>query len=320
MYNDRQNSQYFCFHVRPEDSGQRLDLFLARNNRVPGATRSMIRNLIRFEHVLLNGQNRKPGCRLRSGDEIKVTVPPPEPSSLVPEDISFEIIHEDDDLVVLSKPPGVVVHPAAGHRTGTLVHGLLFHCNDLSGINGEMRPGIVHRLDRDTSGIMVVAKNDQAHHNLVSQFKARKVEKIYHAILDGCPEVTEGRISLPIGRHPVNRKKMAVLESGGREAATNWKILEKLPGFFSYVEVRLETGRTHQIRVHMAEKNCPVAGDEVYGRKNRKWASLGINRQCLHSSILAFTHPSKGKIMRFTAPLWPDIASVLERLRVTSGE
>ena len=275
----------------------------------------MIRNLIRFEHVLLNGQNRKPGCRLRSGDEIKVTVPPPEPSSLVPEDISFEIIHEDDDLVVLSKPPGVVVHPAAGHRTGTLVHGLLFHCNDLSGINGEMRPGIVHRLDRDTSGIMVVAKNDQAHHNLVNQFKARKVEKIYHAILDGCPEATEGRISLPIGRHRVNRKKMAVLESGGREAVTNWKILEKFSGFFSYVELRLESGRTHQIRVHMAEKNCPVAGDEVYGRKNRKWASLGINRQCLHSSTLAFTHPSKGKIMRFAAPLWPDIASVLDRLR-----
>ncbi|MEA2085087.1 MAG: RluA family pseudouridine synthase [Thermodesulfobacteriota bacterium] len=320
MHSDPQNSQYFCFNVEPWASGQRLDLFLAQNNRVPGATRSMVRNLIRSNLVLLNGQRRKAGYRLRSGDEIKVIISPPEPSSLIPEDISFEIIHEDDDLIVLSKPPGVVVHPAAGHKTGTLVHGLLFHCNDLSGINGEMRPGIVHRLDRDTSGIMVVAKNDQAHHNLVNQFKARKVKKIYHAVLAGCPEALKGRISLPIGRHPVNRKKMAVLKFGGREAVTNWKILEKFSNFFSYAELELETGRTHQIRVHMAEKNCPVAGDEVYGRKDRRCALLGIKRQCLHSSVLAFIHPSSRKVMRFTAPLWPDIASVLDKCRMMNDE
>lgn len=298
------------------DEGCRLDLFLAEALVETGFSRSRVKGLLSSGFISVNGAPAKPSYRLRADDEILVRRPPLVPAELIPEEVEFTILHEDEDLVVLSKPPGLVVHPACGHHSGTLVHGLLFHCDNLSGISGVERPGIVHRLDRDTSGAMVVAKNDKAHHGLVEQFKSREVEKIYRAIVDGIPERPRGRIAMPIGRHPSQRRKMAVNENQGKAAVSNYRVLETFPGNLSYIEVRLETGRTHQIRVHMAALGCPVAGDEVYGRKNRKlYEELGIGRQCLHSYSLGFTHPGSGERLSFTAPLWPDMADTLEILR-----
>ena len=305
----------FTFTVDSDHAGQRLDIFLARQNQLESFTRSRVQNLIRSGHVLVDDQQRKSSYRLQAREVLAVTIPPSLPSDLVPEEVPFLIIHEDEDLLVLSKPPGLVVHPSAGHASGTLVHGLLHYCKDLSGISGEMRPGIVHRLDKDTSGLLVVAKNDQTHHALVDKFKSRQVKKIYHAILDGSPAQGQGSIDLPIGRHPVSRKKMAVLEKGGREAVTKWKVLERFAASYSYVEIKIMTGRTHQIRVHMASQGHPVAGDTVYGRKKKGPSDIEINRQCLHAYTLAFDHPRTGERMRFVAPLWPDFKEVLDALR-----
>ena len=276
-------------------------------------TRSRIQNLIRAGNILVNDEVRKTGYRVRTSETICITLPPPQPSSLIPEELEFQILFEDQDVIVLSKPPGVVVHPSHGHIDGTLVHGLLHHCHNLSGIGGELRPGIVHRLDKDTSGAMIVAKNDMAHQSLVKQFKGRTVEKFYLALLVGIPRTRTGRIAAAIGRHPVHRKKMAVLQQGGRESVTNWEILEYF-SHFSFVKLRLETGRTHQIRVHMASIGCPIAGDPVYGRKT-KISDLLIVRQCLHSYSLAFDHPHSGERLSFTAPLWPDMENIVHLLR-----
>ncbi len=299
----------------PESEGQRLDLFIVKNIQQVDLSRSRVRGLIQAGHVLVNGVERKAGYVLHRNDLVTVTIPPLEPSELVPEKVFFQVLYEDDALLVLSKPPGTVVHPACGHDRGTLVHGLLYHCEDLSGISGELRPGIVHRLDKDTSGVMVVAKNDHVHHSLVRQFKGRSVKKMYRAIVVGKLTPGEGRIDLPIGRHPVNRKKMAVLERGGREAVTLWRVLEQFADEFSYVEIRLETGRTHQIRVHMSAIGHPIAGDAIYGRKKESFEKYGISRQCLHSYCLSFTHPVTGKELQFVAPVWPDIQKTLELLR-----
>jgi len=299
----------------PESQGQRLDLFIVQNMEQVELTRSRVRTLIQAGHVLVNGAERKAGYLLHPNDSVTVQVPAPEPTELVPERVSFQVLYEDESLLVLSKPPGTVVHPACGHDTGTLVHGLLHHCDDLSGISGELRPGIVHRLDKDTSGVMVVAKSDQVHHSLVRQFKGRSVKKMYRAIVVGKLTPDDGRIDLPIGRHPVNRKKMAILEQGGREAVTHWRVLERFADEFTYVEVRLETGRTHQIRVHMAAIGHPVAGDSVYGRKKQTFEQYGISRQCLHSYCLSFTHPVTGKVLQVVAPLWPDMQKTLDLLR-----
>jgi 23S rRNA pseudouridine1911/1915/1917 synthase len=296
-------------------SGQRLDLFLAKRLQGEGFTRSRIQQLIRSGNVLVNGKEVKAKYGVQDGDELTVVVPPPVPVDLVAEPVHFVTLFEDPDLIVLSKPPDTVVHPACGNYSGTLVHGLLHHCSELSGINGSMRPGIVHRLDKDTSGVMVVAKSDFAHHALVDQFKARKVKKIYHAIVDGVPSASSGTIELPIGRHPVSRKKMAVREQG-REAVTHWRVLEEFALGFAYLEVRLETGRTHQIRVHMAASGWPIAGDEVYGRKNNSYEKLKITRQCLHAHTLAFFHPRTDELLEFTAPLWEDMTQSLELLRL----
>lgn len=298
------------------NQGQRLDSFLAAELSGDCLTRSRIKELVASGNIKVNGNIVKPAYRLRLNDEFEVNIPPLQSVDLTPEKVEFTILHEDDDLIVISKPPGLVVHPACGHHTGTLVHGLLFHCDNLSGISGVERPGIVHRLDMDTSGVMVVAKNDKAHQSLMSQFKGREVEKIYRAIIDGTPLQKEGRITMPIGRHQTNRLKMAINEKRGKPAITNYQILELLPNSMSYVEVRLETGRTHQIRVHMAALGCPVAGDAIYGKKNRNlYDELAISRQCLHSYSLGFTHPRSGVGMSFTAPIWPDIANTLDLLR-----
>jgi len=296
------------------DGGQRLDLYLAGRIEEEGVSRSRVQQLLKEGMVLVNGCRQKAKYLVRQGDEVEVFIPAPAVSALLPEPVDFSPIFEDEDLIVLAKPPGIVVHPACGHAGGTLVHGLLHHCSNLSGISGELRPGIVHRLDKDTSGVMVVAKSNFAHHSLVDQFRGRKVLKVYQAIVDGTPKNQSGRVDLPIGRHPVHRKKMAVREDG-RESVTNWKVLERFSSGFSFVQVRLETGRTHQIRVHMAALGHPVAGDPVYGRKNPLYPELFITRQCLHALTIAFHHPRTGESLEFTAPLWPDILHALSLLR-----
>lgn len=305
----------FKFQVMTNSSGQRLDMFLAGQNDLSDLTRTVLQGLIKDGEVLVNGLVKKTGYRIREGDLITVNIPPVVPSSLVAEEVPFEILYEDEDIVVLSKPPGIVVHPACGHHTGTLVHGLLYHCANLSGISGEERPGIVHRLDKDTSGAMVVAKNDLSHHNLVEQFKARTIRKKYRAILSGHLKPLSGRVDSPIGRHHINRKKMAVNQQNGREAITTWQVLDEFDKPFTFVELGLETGRTHQIRVHMASLGCPVAGDSLYGKKTPFDEELALERQCLHSYSLSFSHPRNGKLVECIAPLWPDIEAALAKLR-----
>lgn len=309
-------SETLSFSVDQNFKGQRLDAFLADRLSDKGLSRSRLKDLLSNGLVRVNGKSSKPSYRLRGDEQIELQLPESKPLELTPECVDFTIIHEDEDLLVISKPPALVVHPACGHQSGTLVHGLLFHCNDLSGISGVERPGIVHRLDMDTSGALVVAKNDFCHNNLVNQFKERQVEKIYRAIVTGIPEKKSGRITAPIGRHQNNRRKMAIDERNGRPSVTNWQRLEDFSQGLSYIEIKLETGRTHQIRVHMASIGHPVAGDDLYGRKNAKIREeLSITRQCLHSYKLSFTHPRNEEQMSFTAPLWPDIENTLAFLR-----
>jgi 23S rRNA pseudouridine1911/1915/1917 synthase len=306
------------FVVPPGLSGKRLDQLVADLDICAQLTRSRIQNLIRTGNILVNDEIKKTGYRVRASEIIRIVLPPPQPSSLIPQELAFAVLYEDQDVIVLSKPPGLVVHPSHGHIEGTLVHGLLHHCrNNLSGIGGALRPGIVHRLDKDTSGAMIVAKNDMAHQALVKQFKKRTVEKIYLALLAGIPRNRTGRIAAAIGRHPVHRKKMAVLPNGGRESVTNWEILEYFT-HFSFVKLRLETGRTHQIRVHMASIGCPIAGDPVYGKKS-KFPDLLLDRQCLHSYSIAFDHPRSGERLSFSAPLWPDMENIVQLLRNTAA-
>jgi 23S rRNA pseudouridine1911/1915/1917 synthase len=300
------------FIVPAEREGQRLDLFLA--DMIPSLSRSRLSNLIRAGDIVVDGKPSKAGYRLKSKEQIKVTIPPPQPMDIVPEKVDFSVIFEDDDLIVISKPPGLVVHPACGHQNGTLVHGLVAHCDNLSGISGTERPGIVHRLDKDTSGVMVVAKNDRTHQAMTELFKSRQIKKVYHAIVDGCPTQQQGCISKPIGRHRSNRKKMSVLEHGGREAVTCWKILREFPHALTYLEVKPETGRTHQIRVHMAYLGHPIAGDDLYGRRNTMHIKYKINRQMLHAYSLSFKHPITGEKQEFVSPLWPDLAETLTEL------
>jgi 23S rRNA pseudouridine1911/1915/1917 synthase len=309
------NGQCFEVEVMGKFHGQRLDQFLAQHVEVEGdLSRGMFQDLVAKQRILVDGMARKNNYRVRAHQIIRISVPPPVPSELVPESIDFPILYEDEHILVLCKPPGLVVHPACGNLTGTLVHGLLHHCSDLSGINGHVRPGIVHRLDKDTSGVMVVAKNDLAHHSLAEQFKNKSAHKTYHAILNGVPSSDGGRICTQMGRHPVNRKKMAVLARDGKEAITNWKLLARFGHAFSFVEVDIETGRTHQIRVHMAFIGVPVAGDLVYGKNNQQYQALGVRRQCLHASTLSFLHPATGERVTFTGDLPSDIQGVLERL------
>jgi len=303
----------YRFVVGPGETGRRLDIILTE--RISAVTRSMIGNLIRSGHVRVDAAHRKTGFRVRAGEEVVVSLPPPLAPDIRPDDsVFFKVLFEDDDFVVLSKPPGVVVHPACGHRSSTLVHGLLAHCGSLSGSGGEWRPGIVHRLDKDTSGIMLVAKNDRIHQAFSTLFKQRGVEKVYHALVDGSPQENKGRITLPIGRHPVNRKKMAVLPQGGRNAATCWRVLQRFSDAISYLEVRPETGRTHQIRVHLSHLGLPIIGDAMYGRKQGGRKGLAVQRQCLHASSLSFVHPETGEALCFNAPLWPDMQEILCRL------
>jgi len=295
------------FIVTAVHSGLRLDHFLVR--QYPDISRAFLGRLIRSETVLVNNCTVKAGYRLHGEDIVEVTFPEKEPSVLVAQPVDFGVIYEDDEILVVDKPAGLVVHPGDGNRQGTLVNGLLYRYPVLPGNQSE-RPGIVHRLDKDTSGILLVAKTETALRNLSESFKNRLISKTYHAILLRYPGRDTGRLVAPVGRHPVNRKKMAILQERGRYAATNWQVQRRWPGF-CFVEIGLETGRTHQIRVHMASLGSPVAGDRLYGGHSGATVDLSIDRQLLHASSVSFRHPVTGKKMQVTAPLPEDMQRVI---------
>lgn len=278
-----------------------------------GLSRARVQQLIKAGRVGLNGGAvTDPSHKVKAGEVYALEVPPPEPAVPQAQEIALKVVYEDADLLVIDKPAGLVVHPAAGNRDRTLVNALLAHCgNSLSGIGGVVRPGIVHRLDKDTSGLMVVAKHDAAHQALSAQFADRSLSRVYQALVWGVPSPVKGSIEGAIGRHPRDRKKMAVLAHGGKAALTHYRVLEAL-GAVSLVECKLATGRTHQIRVHMAHNKHPLVGDPVYGRRN---SSLAFPRQALHAAEITFLHPRTGKRMNFTAPMPEDIAELVARVR-----
>ena len=280
--------------------GERLDAFLARS--LPDMTRSAAQKLLEDGAVTLSGRPGKKNDRTAAGMEVSLTLPQPEPLDVLPQNIPLDVVYEDDDVIVVNKPVGMVVHPAPGHPDGTLVNALLYHCgSSLSGINGVLRPGIVHRIDRDTSGLIIAAKNDRAHLALAAQLQDHTLARVYEAVAVGNLREDSGTVDAPIGRHPVDRKKMAVDRKNGRPAVTHWSVLARYPGY-TRVECRLETGRTHQIRVHMASIGHPLLGDVVYGSKK---PFPGLAGQCLHAKRLRFLHPSTGEPVEVECPL-PD--------------
>ena len=293
-----------------EEKGQRLDVFVVE--RFPELSRSHVQKLIEQGNVLVDGSVRKANYKLRGGEAVQVTVPQAEPISVEPEDIPLDILYEDKDIIVVNKARGMVVHPASGVYSGTLVNALLYHCRDLSGINGEIRPGIVHRLDKDTSGVMVCAKNDPAHLDLAEQIRTKTAHRTYWAIVHGNIKEEAGIIKGDIGRHPTDRKKMAIVRENGKPAVTHFKVLERF-GEYTLVECQLETGRTHQIRVHMTSIGHPLINDPKYGPK--KSSPFAINGQALHSLQLTLTHPVTKEEMTFTAPLPTDMEKILTGLR-----
>jgi len=295
--------------VTKQQSGTRIDILVAGLD--PEITRSMVRKLLDDGQITVNGDVFKPNYRVRDGDRLFVNFPDPEAPEIEAEKIPLDIVYEDSDLLVINKSQGMVVHPAAGNNSGTLVNALLEHCEDLSGINGVIRPGIVHRIDKDTSGLLAVAKNDRAHLSLAHQIKEHTVARRYIALVHGRIEEPKGTIDAPIGRDPKNRKKMAVITRNSKPAVTRYLVMERLNGY-TLVECALETGRTHQIRVHMAFLGHPVAGDPVYGpRKN----PLGLKGQALHACLLGFVHPSSKQYLEFKAELPSYFRELLEKLR-----
>lgn len=266
-----------------------------------GLSRSYIQKLMETDKVLVNGKVVKSSYKIKLGDNISIEIPEPVNLDIEAENIDIGILFEDEDIIVVNKPQGMVVHPAAGNYSGTLVNALLGKCKSLSGINGVIRPGIVHRIDKDTSGILVVAKNDEAHRNLAEQIKEHTVNRIYVALVEGIIKNDGGTVNLPIGRHAVERKKMAVISTNGRNAVTHFRVIERFKEN-TLIEAKLETGRTHQIRVHLSHIGHPLVGDPVYGFKKQKYK---LNGQALHAKTLGFVHPSSGEYMEFTAPI-PD--------------
>ena len=294
-------------------SGERLDAFLARV--APEMSRAAAQRLIEEGCVTLNGKKPKKNDRLTEGDQVSLTIPEPKEVDIAPKDIPLEIVYEDEDVLVINKPKGLVVHPAAGHQDDTLVNGLLYARGDsLSGINGELRPGIVHRIDKDTSGLLAVAKNDLAHTVLASQLKDHSMARTYEAIVCGNLKEDSGTVDAPIGRHPSDRKKMCVTARNSKEAVTHWEVVHRYPGY-THIRCRLETGRTHQIRVHMAHIGHPILGDTVYGHKKPE---LGQDSQCLHAGILCFAHPRDGHPVIVHAALPEYFTEVLEKLKKRS--
>ena len=292
-----------------DTAGERLDAFLARAGE--GLTRSAAQKLLEQGLVLRNGKPGKKNDKLSPGDVVEYTIPEAKPVDIVPTEIPLDIVYEDEDLLVINKPKGLVVHPAAGHSDDTLVNGLLYALgDDLSGINGELRPGIVHRIDKDTSGLLAVAKNDFAHTMLASQLKDHTMARTYEAIVVGTFREDSGTVDAPIGRHPTDRKKMCVTQRNSKPAVTHWEVVQRYRGY-THIRCRLETGRTHQIRVHMAYIGHPILGDTVYGHKKPE---LGQDSQCLHAGALCFQHPRDGHPVMVFAQLPPYFREVLDKL------
>ena len=307
------------FTVASLDANIRLDIFLSQ--KLPDLTRSRIKNLIEDGLVSLNNKSAKAGAKIKTGDQISVTIPEPQPIKAEPEKIPLDILYEDKHIIVINKPPGLTVHPGAGRTKGTLVNALLYHCKDLSGIGGALRPGIVHRIDKDTSGVLVAAKTDKSHQFLSKQFKEHSMKRRYLALVWGVVKNDIGTIDLHIGRHVSERKKMSVRTSRGRRAVTHYKVIKRFDNF-TLIEATLETGRTHQIRVHLSAIHHPVVGDPVYGKKNMpsglspKLTMLlkNLKRQALHAQILGIIHPETQKYMEWTAPLPDDIKGIITAL------
>ena len=292
-----------------ESKNQRLDAFLASS--LDGLTRSQATRLIESGEVAVNGRAVSKSYKLAGGEDIAVTLPAPEPVEAVPQDIPLDVVYEDADVIVVNKPSGMVVHPAPGHPDGTLVNALLYHCaGTLSGIGGALRPGIVHRIDRDTSGLIIAAKNDAAHQYLSAQLADHTLARTYECIVVGALREDRGTVDAPIARHPTDRKRMAVV-AGGREAVTHWEVIARYPGY-THVRCRLETGRTHQIRVHMAYIGHPILGDTVYGAKKEV---PGLTGQCLHAVGLRFLHPRTHEVVELSCPLPEEFTRMLQKIR-----
>jgi len=297
--------------IEKDTVGERLDKYLSLI--YPEMSRSYIQGLIKSENILINGKSVKSGYKLNLNDSLHIEIPVPEELTILPEDIKLDIVYEDSDILVINKPQGMVVHPANGHYTGTLVNALMYHCKDLSGINGVMRPGIVHRIDKDTSGLLVICKNDKAHNALSEQFSVHSITRVYTAICyGGFGDNPEGTVDMPIGRYKNDRKKMAVTPDG-RRAVTHYKQIKRLKDNMSLIECRLETGRTHQIRVHMSYIKHPILGDPVYGPKK---CPYNLNGQLLHAGVLGFQHPSSGKYIEFKSELPEHFNKILKLLEI----
>lgn len=273
-------------------------------------SRSAIQLWIEDGHILVNGESVKANHKVNTGDRVTLTIPEAESTEIIPEDIPLDVYYEDADVIVVNKPRGMVVHPAPGHSSGTLVNALMFHCKDLSGINGEIRPGIVHRIDKDTSGLLMAAKNDKAHASLAAQLKEHSVTRKYYALVHGNLSHDQGTIDAPIGRDPQDRKMYTVIEKNSKQAITHFHVVERF-GDYTLVELKLETGRTHQIRVHMKFIGHPLVGDPMYGRSK----GIKMDGQALHAAVLGFIHPSSGQYIEFTAPIPDDMEMLLQSLR-----
>jgi len=300
------------FVVAPEEAGVRIDRYLS--DQCQDISRSYLQKLLKEQSVLVEEKPVKSNYKVNAGDRISLTLPELREPEILPEEIPLDIVYEDKDIILINKPKGMVVHPAAGHYSGTLVNGLMSHCrSELSGINGVMRPGIVHRIDMDTTGVLIVCKNDMAHNSISEQLKEHSITRRYAAIVHGVLKEDEGTINAPIGHHPIDRKKMSINEKNGREAITHYRALERFKQF-TYIECQLETGRTHQIRVHMASIGHPLLGDSVYGPAK---CPFRLNGQTLHAGVLGIIHPRTGEYMEFTAPLPDYFEELLRKLRTT---
>jgi 23S rRNA pseudouridine1911/1915/1917 synthase len=312
--NQLSSDNRFDFVVTIEEQGTRLDVLLT--SKFQELSRSHLQKIIASGLVIVNGKPTKANYKVQSEDAVSVTFSEAKPVEIVAENIPLDILYEDTDIIVVNKPRGMVVHPATGNYQGTLVNALLDHCQDLSGINGEIRPGIVHRLDKDTSGVIVAAKNDHAHLSLAEQIRSRTASRKYIAIVHGNIAEEQGIINAPLGRHPSDRKKMAVTFSNSKEAITRFRVCERFVNF-TLVECKLQTGRTHQIRVHMQYIGHPVVGDPKYGPEKKRFAIAG---QALHSAELSLKHPTTGQDMLFTAPLPQDMTDILKQLQISKRE
>jgi 23S rRNA pseudouridine1911/1915/1917 synthase len=298
------------WRVADEDAGARIDKLIV--DSLDGVSRTAVQQWIKDGLVKVNGRSVKGSYKAEPGDEVYVTIPEPEDYDVLPENIPLDIVYEDQDMIVINKPRGMVVHPAPGHSSGTLVNALLYHCKDLSGINGVMRPGIVHRIDKDTSGLLMAAKSDRAHTSLSAQLKEHSITRKYLAVVHGWVEHLQGTVDAPIGRDPKDRKMFTVTDRNSKHAVTHFAVVEHI-GNFTLLELALETGRTHQIRVHMKFIGHPLVGDPMYGREKDR--SKFIDGQALHAAVLGFVHPTSGQYMEFEAPLPEDMQALLHRLR-----